>query len=122
MIKKIKEHALSIAVSFLIALVFIAYLYKIVLLVSSFTIISYIFTTAFSIVILNLILIFLIYEKRKFALKFCMYLYFYIAIIEISLFAMGRMDLPWLVLNLAICGAIILYCATHKKAKELFSR
>jgi len=115
----IKDHILGIFVLALMIIIFIAHSYKLSILIMHSQIFNYSFASSLSIFILTILLFLLIYEKRKFALKFAVFVYSYIAFLAISSLILKRLALAGFIVNIVICSIIIIYSLTHKKIRGL---
>jgi hypothetical protein len=112
----------GVFVLLLIAVLFIAHIYNLAFLIVNKSIMNNLFIVSLSVIILGLVLFILIYERRKFAVKLCIYLFSYIIIIAISFFMLGRLTVLGLIADLVISAIVIAFCLKSKFVKTNFKR
>lgn len=112
----------GIFVLLFMAIIFIAHLYNMAFLIVNKSIMNNLFVVSLSVILLGLVLFILMYEKRKFAVRLCIYLFSYIIIVAISFFMLGRLTLLGLIADLAISAIVIAFCLRSKFVKNNFTR
>lgn len=117
---KLIKYIPGILIIILMAILFIAHLYNISFLIVNGAIINQLCLVSLSVIMIGMILFILIYEKRRFAIKLCVFLYSYVIIVAVSFFILGRLSLIGLIIDSLISLTIIAYSLKSKFVKYNF--
>jgi hypothetical protein len=117
---KFKTYCPLAIIIILIAVPFIAHLYNLSFLIVNGAIMNQLFLVSLSVIMISMILFILIYERRKFAVKLCVFLYAYIILVAISFFFLNRLPLIGLIIDCIISIIIVIYALKSKFVKHHF--